>query len=81
MNSEQFIEYLNARAPGFKCDVCGHDDWLVNADVDMQTALVHTTQNITHPTLVAMCGHCGQVKFFFLSMVLAWLDNRENHDG
>lgn len=58
---QDFERFLNERAHGVVCSVCGRQDWVMNVNGDTENILI-------------MCSHCGHVVSFDRDYVEATLD-------
>lgn len=58
---QDFERFLNERAHGVVCSVCGRQDWMMNVNGDTENILI-------------MCSHCGHVVSFDRDYVEAMLD-------
>lgn len=61
VTKQDFERFLNERAHGVVCSVCGRQDWVMNVNGDAENILI-------------MCSHCGHVVSFDRDYVEAMLD-------
>lgn len=67
MNKQELERFLNERAHGVTCAVCGRQDWMMNVNEENENILI-------------MCSHCGHVVSFNRSYVKSLLGETEVED-
>ena len=67
MKRQDFERFLNERAHGVTCAVCGRQDWMMNVNEENENILI-------------MCSHCGHVVSFNRSYVKSLLGETDVED-
>lgn len=67
MKRQDFERFLNERAHGVICAVCGRQDWMMNVNEENENILI-------------MCSHCGHVVSFNRSYVKSLLGETDVED-